>query len=129
MGQMGYYQALYGDASIDLWERGLARMKEGPRGHLVGVSSPGCTLQYNPNLGYDMPGSGKCVMEYAMRLFAMRAAPGGINCNVVVPGVTETEAGGKLAEKRGMAGTDLIAGITQRLVPMARTVQPRELGD
>ena len=30
--------------------------------------------QYNANLGYDMPGSGKCVMEYAMRLFALRCA-------------------------------------------------------
>ena len=43
--------------------------------------------QYNANLGYDMPGSGKCVMEYAMRLFAVRSAPRGVNCNVVIPGI------------------------------------------
>ena len=43
--------------------------------------------QYNANLGYDMPGSGKCVMEYAMRLFAVRSASRGVNCNVVIPGI------------------------------------------
>ncbi|KAH8049340.1 hypothetical protein JL720_15647 [Aureococcus anophagefferens] len=77
----------YGDAYVDLCERGLARMGEGG-GSLVGISSPGCTLTYKANLGYDMPGSGKCVMEYAMRLFALRAAKKNVNCNVVIPGVT-----------------------------------------
>ena len=72
--QMKYYQRLYGDAYVDLCECGLARMAEGSGGSLVGISSPGCTTQYNANLGYDMPGSGKCVMEYAMRLFALRCA-------------------------------------------------------
>ena len=58
--QMHYYQKMYGDAFVDLCERGLARFPE-DGGSLVGISSPGCTLQFNPNLGYDMPGSGKCV--------------------------------------------------------------------
>ena len=97
--QMHYYQKMYGDGYVDLCERGLARMTNG--GSLVGISSPGCTLQYKANLGYDMPGSGKCVMEYAMRLFALRCADRNVNCNVVVPGVTSTDAWGKLAEKRG----------------------------
>ena len=96
---MKYYQRMYGDAYVDLCERGLARMAAG--GSLIGISSPGCTLQYKANLGYDMPGSGKCIMEYAMRLFAVRAAAKGVNCNVVVPGVTATDAWGKLAETRG----------------------------
>ena len=61
--QMHYYQRMYGDAFVDLCEQGLARFTDG--GSLVGISSPGCTLQYKANLGYDMPGSGKCVMEYA----------------------------------------------------------------
>ena len=56
--QMHYYQKMYGDAFVDLCERGLARFPE-DGGSLVGISSPGCTLQFNPNLGYDMPGSGK----------------------------------------------------------------------
>ena len=59
--QMHYYQKMYGDAFVDLCERGLARFPE-DGGSLVGISSPGCTLQFNPNLGYDMPGSGKCVL-------------------------------------------------------------------
>ena len=88
--QMHYYQRMYGDAYVDLCERGLARMTAG--GSLVGISSPGCTTQYNANAGYDMPGSGKCVMEYAMRLFALRCAGKDVNCNVVVPGVTTTDA-------------------------------------
>ena len=72
---MHYYQRMYGDAYVDLCERGLARMSaESGGGSLVGISSPGCTTQYNANLGYDMPGAGKCVMEYAMRLFALRCA-------------------------------------------------------
>ena len=63
--QMHYYQRMYGDAFVDLCEQGLARFKGDAGGSLVGISSPGCTLQYKANLGYDMPGSGKCVMEYA----------------------------------------------------------------
>ena len=62
---MHYYQRMYGDAFVDLCEQGLARFKGDAGGSLVGISSPGCTLQYKANLGYDMPGSGKCVMEYA----------------------------------------------------------------
>ena len=125
---MHYYQRMYADAYVDLCERGAARMDEADGGSLIGISSPGCTLQYNANLGYDMPGSGKCVMEYAMRLFAVRCAPKGINCNVVVPGVTETDAWGKLAEKRGMKKEELVAGIASRLSPMG-AMQPRQLGD
>ena len=125
---MHYYQRMYGDAYVDLMERGLARMTEEGGGSLVGVSSPGCTQQYNANLGYDMPGSGKCVMEYTMRLFALRCAAKGVNCNVVIPGVTETDAWGKLAETRGAKKEELVAGIASRLSPMG-AMQPRQLGD
>ena len=125
---MHYYQRMYGDAYVDLMERGLARMTEDGGGSLVGVSSPGCTQQYNANLGYDMPGSGKCVMEYTMRLFALRCAAKGVNCNVVIPGVTETDAWGKLAETRGAKKEELVAGIASRLSPMG-AMQPRQLGD
>ena len=125
---MHYYQRLYGDAFVDLCERGLARMEDGG-GSLVGISSPGCTLQYNPNMGYDMPGSGKCVMEYAMRLFALRAAKKKINCNVVVPGVTESDAWGKLAETRGVDRDEMVQGIAGRICPMGTTLSAKEVGD
>ena len=132
-------------------------------------------MQYNPNGGYDMPGSGKCVMEYAMRLFALRAAAKNVNCNVaihpgrpnrrshctaghgrhakrlgrgrcvdrrrptgsrgacgawqvVVPGVTDTDAWGKLAATRGTSKDDLVAGIASRLSLMG-AMTPRQLGD
>ncbi len=126
--QMKYYQRLYGDAYVDLCERGLARMAEGSGGSLVGISSPGCTVQYKANLGYDMPGSGKCVMEYAMRLIALRCAGKGVNCNVVIPGVTDTDAWGRLAETRGSTREELVSGISSRLSPMG-SMTPRQLGD
>lgn len=71
--QMHYYQRLYGDAYVEMMERGLSRMSG--KGSLIGISSPGCNAVSRAQPGYDMPGSGKCVMEYAMRLFAVRAAP------------------------------------------------------
>ena len=125
---MHYYQRLYGDAFVDLCERGIARMAGNERGGaLVGVSSPGCTTQYNPSPGYDLPGSGKCVMEYAMRLFALRTARSHVSCNVVVPGVTRTEAWERLAEARGVPADQLVDGMASRLAPMGGTT-PEQLG-
>ena len=75
-----------------------------------------------------MPGSGKCVMEYAMRLFALRCAGKDVNCNVVVPGVTTTDAWGRLAATRGTTKDELVAAISGRLSPMG-SVTPRQVGD
>ena len=63
-----------------------------------------------------------------MRLFAVRSAAKGVNCNVVVPGVTVTDAWGKLAETRGTSKDELVAGIAGRLSPMG-SMTPRQLGD
>ena len=123
---MHYYQKMYGDAFVDLCEQGLARFKDG--GSLVGISSPGCTLQYKANLGYDMPGSGKCVMEYTMRLFAVRAATKNVNVNVVIPGVTVTDAWGKLGAMRGQSKEEIVEGVSGRLAPMG-AMQPKQVGD
>ena len=123
---MHYYQRMYGDAFVDLCEQGLARFEDG--GSLVGISSPGCTLQYKANLGYDMPGSGKCVMEYTMRLFAVRAATKNVNVNVVIPGVTVTDAWGKLGAMRGQSKEEIVEGVSSRLAPMG-PMQPRQVGD
>ena len=124
--QMHYYQRMYGDAFVDLCEQGLARFTDG--GSLVGISSPGCTLQYKANLGYDMPGSGKCVMEYTMRLFAVRAATKNVNVNVVIPGVTVTDAWGKLGAMRGQSKEEIVEGVSGRLAPMG-PMQPKQVGD
>lgn len=123
---MRYYQKLYGDAYIDLCSRAMMRMTEG--GSLIGISSPGCTLQYNPNAGYDLPGSGKCIMEYASRLFALRGAARGIRSNVVIPGITETQAWEKIASTRGIDPTVLVSNLADRIAPMG-TMKARELGD
>ena len=124
---MKYYQRLYGDAFVDLCERGIARMQNG--GSLIGISSPGCNLLYNANAGYAMPGSGKSMMEYSMRLFALGAASKNINCNVVIPGVTLTEAWGKVAEKRGMKSEQITDMIVEKRVPMNRPIEARGIGD
>ena len=121
--QMHYYQQLYGDAYIDLCERGLRRM--GIRGgSLVGISSGGCNLHYRPSPGYDMPGAGKCVMEYAMRLYALRSGVRGVNCNVVIPGVANTEAWDNLSKLRG--DSNVMEKIAQ-LSPMGGTC-PLDIG-
>ena len=63
-----------------------------------------------------------------MRLFALRCAGRNVNCNVVVPGVTSTDAWGKLAETRGTTKEELVSGLGSRLSPMG-PMSPRQLGD
>jgi len=93
--KMDYYLQLYGISYIDICERAIKRMKNG--GSLIGISSPGCNLLYKPavpNLktGYDLPGTGKTIMEYSMRYIARRTGYKNINCNIIVPGPVNTDA-------------------------------------
>lgn len=113
-----YYVELYGEAFIDLSERAVQRMSGG--GSIVGISSPGCSLLYNPNLGYDFPGSGKAVMEYASRLIASRVAAHKINCNIVVPGVTPTDAWKRISAERGV--DDASTALAEKISPMGKTL-------
>jgi enoyl-[acyl-carrier-protein] reductase (NADH) len=124
---MKFYQALYGDAFIDLCERGIARMTQG--GALIGISSPGCNLSYSANPGYSLPGSGKCIMEYSMRIIAKTAGPKDINCNVIVPGVTLSEAWDRVAETRGVKTGDITDRLVEARVPMKRPIATRGIGD
>ena len=75
-----------------------------------------------------MPGCGKCIMEYAMRLYALRCGPLSINSNVVVPGVTHTEAWDHLAERRDGNGDAMVSSLSQRVSPMGQTT-PRQIGE
>lgn len=127
---MHYYQRMYGEAYIDLCERSMVRMKDGG-GSLIGISSPGVNAAYyGPDPSYSMPGSGKCLMEYSMRIFALKGAPSGINANMIVPGVTRTEAWNKLAKKRGLEDeTEMMKGIVDRMVPMKLSLAPRDIGN
>ena len=89
-----YYQRMYGEAFIDLCERSLARMDDnsndnnsssdgGGGGTIIGISSPGVSAHYYMNrlVLYSMPGSGKSLVEYSMRIHAGRVASRGINVN------------------------------------------------
>ena len=112
---MKFYQKMYGDAYIDICERSIPRMKKG--GSLIGISSPGCTTQFNPSPGYDMPGSGKCIMEYAMRLFALRCAPIDINCNIVIPGFTKTDAWDRMGDLYETTGDSMVEKMAEKYSP------------
>lgn len=121
-----YYQALYGDAFIDLCERALQRMTDG--GSLVGISAQGCNATLRPQSMYANPGSGKCVMEYAMRIFALSGAKKNVNCNIVVPGTIETEAWDSIAARHGLERASFMEHFV-RNVPMMRSAAAREVGD
>ena len=125
---MHYYQRMYGEAFIDLCERSLVRMKEG--GSLVGVSSPGGTAYYyKPGPTYSMPGSGKCLMEFSMRIYALKAAARNINVNVVVPGITRTESWAKLGERLGKTLDEIMESAVETRVPMKKVLLPRDIGN
>ena len=118
---MRYYFQLYGEAFTDLCDRSLRLMRaHGGGGALVGISSPGCSLHYKPNPGYDLPGVGKTVMEYASRLIALRAADCGATCNIVVPGVTPTDAWDRLADSQD-TDVDLARKLAKKISPRGTT--------
>lgn len=132
---MNFYHKLYAEAYIDLCERSLIRMKEAHarqgntyRGCLIGISSPGCNQNFPITAGYDMPGSGKCVMEFANRYYALRAAPFNINVNVIIPGVTVSDAWGKIAETRG-SDRDSMLDQMKSMIPMQQVAEARHIGD
>ena len=138
-GYLTFYRNLYAEAYIDLCERSLVRMKQahsrsekdesdgGYRGSIIGISSPGCNHNYKLSPGYDMPGSGKCVMEFANRYYALRVAPYKINVNVIIPGVTRSDAWGMLAEKRGSDREALLEQMKKN-IPMQEVIDAKELG-
>lgn len=126
---MHYYQRMYGEAFVDLCERSLARMGD-DGGSIVGISSPGvCAHYYHADSFYSMPGSGKSLMEYSMRIYAVQAAKRKINANVIVPGVTPTKAWNRLAKSRGLPDeTEMMDRIVSR-TPQKRPVNPRDIGN
>jgi NAD(P)-dependent dehydrogenase (short-subunit alcohol dehydrogenase family) len=147
-----FYHQLYAKAYIDLCERSLVRMKQAHaryqeendttastgddkekknnkyRGCIIGISSPGCNHNFKMTAGYDMPGSGKCVMEFANRYYALRAAPFNINVNVIIPGVTLSDAWGKIAESNGSTKESLLQRM-KGMVPMEQVAEGRDMGD
>lgn len=127
---MHYYQRMYGEAYVDLCERSLVRMKDNG-GSLLGISSPGVNAAYyGPDPSYSMPGYGKCLMEYSMRIYALKGATQNVNTNIIVPGITRTEAWNKLAKSRGLDDeTEMMKGMVDRIVPMKTSLTPRDIGN
>ena len=127
---MHYYQKMYGDAWVDICERSLVRMKDGP-GTIIGISSPGvCAHLYGPDSSYSMPGSGKSLMEYSARIYAMKAAERGINVNIIVPGATFTDAWRRLAKSYGMDNEgEIIERVVEDRIPMKRQTTPQDIGN
>ena len=88
---------------------------------LFGRHCPASTLRpafNHPTLifAHTTPHHGHCPVQ------ALRAAAKGVNCNVVVPGVTETGAWGKLAATRGADRDEMVKGIASRICPMGVTM-------
>mmetsp|Transcript_16614 Transcript_16614/g.24838 ORF Transcript_16614/g.24838 Transcript_16614/m.24838 type:complete len:347 (-) Transcript_16614:2196-3236(-) len=135
---LDYYQKLYGVAYLDICERSMVRMKKAYnratengrkyRGALIGISSPGCNTSYKLSQGYDLEGSGKCVMEYANRLYALEAANYNINSNVIIPGVTMSDAWEKIAVRNGTTRDEYLSRFQSR-IPMKEVIDSTDIGD
>ena len=138
---MNYYHKLYGEAFVDLCERSLKRMREAHakcqaaksgrkyRGSIIGISSPGCNAAFRMSPGYDMPGSGKCLMEFSIRHYALSAAPYGINCNVIVPGVTKSDAWDKVAQQQGLSSKEEMFAKNKGMIPVGEVAEAKDIGN
>ena len=64
-------------------------------------------------------------MEHTMRLYAVAAAKLNVNCNVIIPGVTRTDAW------KGLDKSGAILERASQRVPMGEGViiDPRDIGD
>ena len=59
----------------------------------------------------------------------MSAGAKNVNSNVIVPGVTLSEAWEKIAEKRGSKSEDITNMLVQKRVAMKRPIEVRGIGD
>ena len=141
MSYVNYYHKLYGEAFIDLCERSLKRMREAHNinknkrkssyhGSIIGISSPGCNAAFSMTPGYDMPGSGKCLMEFSMRHYAINAAKFGITANVIIPGVTRSDAWDKVAQQnQGLKSGEELFDRMKGMIPLGEVAEGKDIGD
>eukprot|EP00933_Yihiella_yeosuensis_P083966 TRINITY_DN98286_c0_g1_i1.p1 TRINITY_DN98286_c0_g1~~TRINITY_DN98286_c0_g1_i1.p1 ORF type:complete len:310 (-),score=58.88 TRINITY_DN98286_c0_g1_i1:133-1062(-) len=128
---MRYYHRIYGEAWVQLLERAIPILPDG-EGAVVGISSPGCNSSYQPAQGYDMPGSGKCVMETTARYYAKNLASRRITVNVVIPGYTESDAWNALAKSMGKGeqnDNSFIQSAAAMRAPVGYAQTARNLGE
>jgi len=124
-----YYHRIYARAFVQLVERAVPLLAVGG-GTVIGISSPGCNATQQPAGAYDMSGSAKTVVETTARYYAKNLAPRGITVNVIIPGITMSDAWVALAKGKGK-GDDhtMCQELAERIVPVGRAQSVRELGD
>ena len=65
-------------------------------------------------------------MEYSMRILASNAAKQDVTCNVVIPGVVDTEAWERIGERRGQ---DMMSLVSSRVPLGKKAMDPTHIGD
>ena len=68
-------------------------------------------------------------MRSDCRSYAIEAAQYGINCNVVILGVTRRDAWGKIAEQRGSERDEFRSSFAGRAVPAKEVIEAFDVGD
>lgn len=128
LSHMDYYHRIYARAWVQLVERAVPLMTDG--GAVVGISSGGCNSTLQPAGQYDMPGSAKTVMETTARYYAKNLASRGITVNIVIPGVTSSDAWKALGKGKGKGEGDVMSeSVAKMACPMGRPASTRELGE
>ncbi|XP_064606128.1 uncharacterized protein LOC135471011 [Liolophura sinensis] len=61
-------------------------------GRIIGLSTPGVSFAASPRSFYFLPGCAKASVEYMARHYAKELAPKRITVNVVISGITDTDA-------------------------------------
>jgi NAD(P)-dependent dehydrogenase (short-subunit alcohol dehydrogenase family) len=124
-----YYHQIYARAWVQLVERAVPFLAVSG-GTVVGISSPGCNATQQPVGAYDMSGSAKTVIETTARYYAKNLASQGITVNVVIPGITLSDAWIHVAKGKGKGDDHTMAkSLAERAVPLGRAQSCRELGD
>ncbi len=122
-----YYQNVYPKCFIRCVEKAVKYMEDG-KGYIVATSSPGCNINQTPRTSYMMPGTGKTVVEFLTRYYAILLASRRITVNVVIPGFTKTGAWDGMTKDTGGVEGERMQNMIQNIVPIKRWISPTEIG-
>ena len=122
-----YYQNVYPKCFIRCVEKAVKYMEDG-KGYIVATSSPGCNINQTPRTSYMMPGTGKTVVEFLTRYYAILLASRRITVNVVIPGFTKTGAWDGITKDTGGVEGERMQNMIQNIVPIKRWISPTEIG-
>jgi NAD(P)-dependent dehydrogenase (short-subunit alcohol dehydrogenase family) len=68
-------------------------------------------------------------MEFSIRHYALSAAPYGINCNVIVPGVTKSDAWDKVAQQQGLSSKEEMFAKNKGMIPVGEVAEAKDIGN